>query len=91
MSGLSSKALINYNRQTQKCYVLVTIIPMGNPTVSFVETLVDPTSDTLLAKLEHHKDGASNGVIGDKSYKGSGVTKFEEVKSYIDQKMDGKR
>lgn len=91
MSGLSSKALTNYKRQNQTCYVLVTIIPMGNPAISFVETLFDPTTNTLLAKIEHRKDGGSVAMIEDKGYKGAGVQKFEEVKSYIDQKMDGMR
>ena len=91
MSALSSKGLGNYNRQTQKCSALVTFIPMGNPSVLFVETLLDPETNTVLAKIEHRKDSGSIGVINDKGYKGSGVPKLEEVKSYIDQKMDGKR
>ena len=64
---------------------------MGNPAVLFVETLLDPETNTVLAKIEHRKDSGSIGVINDKSYKSPGVPKLEEVKSYIDQKMDGKR
>ena len=67
------------------------MMPKGQPTVMFIEILVDASSNTSLAKIEHREGGGSIGIISDKSYKGTGMPPLVEVQAYIDQKMGGKR
>ena len=66
-------------------------MPKGQPAAMFIEVLVDASSNTSLAKIEHRGSGGSIGIISDKSYKGSGMPPLGEVQAYIDQKMGGKR
>jgi len=91
ISSFSSKALANYDPKSGGCYALLTMMPKGQPTVMFIEILVDASSNTSLAKIEHREGGGSIGIISDKSYKGSGMPPLGEVQAYIDQKMGGKR
>lgn len=91
ISAFSSKVLPNYDSKKQSCYALVTIMPMGQPAVMFIEFLVDAASNTLLARIEHRHGEGAIGVISDKSYKVSASPDLREVQSYIDEKMGGKR
>ena len=91
ISSFSSKALGNYDPKSGSCYALLTIMPKGQPAAMFIEVLVDASSNTSLAKIEHRGSGGSIGIISDKSYKGSGMPPLGEVQAYIDQKMGGKR
>ena len=91
ISSFSSKALGNYDPKSGSCYALLTIMPKGQPAAMFIEVLVDASSNTPLAKIEHRGSGGSIGIISDKSYKGSGMPPLGEVQAYIDQKMGGKR
>jgi len=91
VSAFSSKVLSNYDTKRQSCYALVTIMPMGRPSVIFVEFLVDAASNTSLANIEYRQGNSAIGVISDKSYKISAKPTLGEVQSYIDDKMGGKR
>ena len=91
ISSFSSKALANYDPKSRGCYALLTMMPKGQPAVMFIEVLVEASSNTSLAKIEHREGGGSIGIINDQSYKGSGTSPLGEVQAYIDQKMGGKR
>ena len=91
IGAFSSKVLPNYDQRTQNCYALVTIMPKGQPSILFIESLVDAAFNEPLAKIEHRRDGAAIGVITDKKYQSSGPPSFKDVQSYIDEKMNGKR
>ena len=91
VSAFSSKVLSNYDTKKQSCYALVTIMPQGQPSVMFIEFLVDAASNTSLANVEYRSGNSAIGVISDKSYKISAKPTLSEVQSYIDDKMGGKR
>ena len=91
ISAFSSKVLPNYDPKKQSCYALVTIMPMGQTAVMFIELLVDAASNTVLARIEHRRGEVAIGILSDKSYKVSTTPNLSEVQSYVDEKMGGAR
>ena len=91
IGAFSSKALANYDLKSKSCYALVTIMPMGQPAVMFIEFLVDAGSNTPLAKVEYRQGDSVVGVLSNMRHKASAKPDLSEVQSYIDEKMGGKR